>query len=65
MKKIALVLAALFAAVIFVYGSLAALVHQGLGLFAAVLVFFAVLLGGLGIVMLVGKNPAAPRDPQA
>ena len=65
MKKLGLILAGLFAALLFAYGSISALVNQGLGLRAAVLIFGAIVVGGVGIVMFVGKNPDPPRDPES
>ena len=62
MKKLGLIVAGIFAALLFTYGALSALVNQGMGLGAAVLVFGAVVIGGIAIVKLLGNQPAPPSD---
>lgn len=64
MKKIGLIIAGIFAALLFTYGSIAALVSQGMSLLAAVLVFGAIVAGGVGIVMLLGSNPESRGDQE-
>ena len=62
MKKIGLVFAGIFAALLFTYGALAALVNQGLSLAAAVLVFVGIVIGGIAIVKLLGNKPDSSSD---
>lgn len=59
MKKILITLAALIGIVIFLYGALAALVNQGLDLVTALAVFFAVILGGAGLIWILRDKPGA------
>ena len=60
MKKILIALAVTIGIVIFLYGALAALVNQGLDLVTALAVFFAVILGGAGLVWLLRDKPGTP-----
>ncbi len=60
MKKPLIALAVLLGVVIFTYGSLAALVNQGVGLSMAITIFFLVLVGGAGLVYLM-KDPPENR----
>ena len=62
MRKIGLIVAGIFAVLLFTYGSLAALVNQGMGLMAAVLVFIGIVTGGIAIVKLLGNKPEASTD---
>jgi len=50
MKKLPLILGGLLAAAIFIYGSLAALVNQGLPLPAAVIMLVIVVGGGAAMI---------------
>jgi flagellar biosynthesis protein FliQ len=50
MKKILIGIAVTIGILIFLYGSLAAMVEQGLSLFRAVAVFLVVILGGAWMV---------------
>ncbi len=65
MKKIGLIAAGIVAALIFSYGSLAALVNQGMSLPAAVFVFIGIIVGGFAVVKLLGSDSDSPRDPKS
>ncbi len=56
MKKILIALAVTIGVIIFLYGALAALVNQGLDLVTALAVFFAVILGGAGLIWVLRDN---------
>lgn len=60
MKKILIALAVTIGLIIFLYGALAALVNQGLDLVTALAVFFAVILGGAGLIWVLRDNQGAP-----
>lgn len=62
MKKFGLIIAGGFAALLFIYGSLSALVNQGLSLTAAVLIFGAILGGGTGILMFLRNTPDSSNE---
>jgi len=62
MKKLGLILAGAFAGLLFTYGSIAAMVNQGVSLPAAVVLFFAVVGGGIAIVRLLGNQPPDSGD---
>jgi hypothetical protein len=60
MKKILITLGVLIGIIIFLYGALAALVNQGLDLTTALTVFFAVILGGAGLIWVLRDNQGTP-----
>jgi len=60
MKKIGLIIGGVFAALLFAYGSLSALVNQGLSLVGAIVVFTLIMGGGIAMLMLAGQKPDAP-----
>ncbi len=66
MKKLLIALAVFLGVVIFTYGSLAALVNQGVGLTMAITIFFLVLIGGAALVYLLKDSPEdrVDADPE-
>ncbi len=65
MKKFGLIAAGIMAALIFTYGSLAALVNQGMSLPAALFVFVGIVVGGIAVVKLLGSDNDSPRDRES
>jgi hypothetical protein len=65
MKKAVLILAGIFAALLFTYGSLSSLVHQGMSLKAAILVFGAIIVGGVGMLMFLKNDSKASGENKA
>ena len=60
MKKIGLIVAGIFAALLFTYGALGALVNRGMSLPGALLLFVGIVIGGIAIVKLLGNEPEPP-----
>ena len=63
MKKLGLISAGIFGALLFAYGSISAMVNQGMSLPASILVFGATLAGGIAIVKLLGNQSDSRSDP--
>ena len=63
MNKVGLITAGVLAALIFAYGSIAAMVNQGMSLPAAIVIFIVVIVGGIAVVRFLGDSNDPPENP--